>query len=81
MATKKTVKKVRKVTQDRFYLLPKATVNLIKAEEEYLRASGWTCAGIEGLWSQWTYPGYVATYSRFHAVILAKTEDQNVGIA
>lgn len=64
-----------------FQLMSKYTVDLIKAEEAYLKAGGWTLVAIDGTHSTWSNHRYTGmVYSRTHALLLSKMEDQNLGI-
>jgi len=79
--------------KNRFKYLPKALIDLVKAEEAYLLAGHWKmvsedegrrCHGVfssGGTFSVWKNPRYVLTYSRNHAVMIEKSQDENIGIA
>jgi hypothetical protein len=60
-------------------LMSKFQVNLIKAEEDFLRFFHWKLVSRHESQSVWEHPRYELKYSRNHAVQIAKVEDLNLG--
>jgi hypothetical protein len=71
--TKDELKKIRALTS-------KYVLDLIDAEEAYLKAGYWEIVERKGLDTIWKNPRYTLNMSRNHAILVSKAEDQNIGI-
>lgn len=70
-------------TLDELWIAGRATravIDLVKAEEYYLFKCGWVLEHADKLYSVWKTSEFKLLYSRNFAVMMCKSNDENIGL-